>query len=266
MPIHCPILIQPISDDEFNAIDKVVMACAYAAQNRLGRLCDEQVYENDVAARLRAEGFTDVHTQVRVTVSHRAFQKTYRLDLVVRGMVYELKVVDALCPAHDAQAYHYAALLGIGLIKLINFGNSSVEGRLRACPFSRIDRYQVTVDRHRWKPLSERCETLASDAEACFRSWGGFLDARLFEESLVWFNKGDLECVQRLPVVRDNISLGSHSVHLHASDCGFIVTSMPGDTEAHEIQLRRLLDLLPIRAWQWINIHHHEMQLITIQK
>jgi len=266
MPIHCPIRIQPISDDEFHAIDKVVMACAYAAQNRLGRLCDEHVYENDVAARLRAAGFTDVHTQVRLTVSHRAFQKTYRLDLVVCGMPYELKVVDALCTAHDAQVYHYAALLDIGLIKLINFGSSSVEGRLRACPFPTINRHQVRVNRHRWKPLTETCDTLANDAEACFRGWGGFLDAHLIEEALVWFNGGHQECTQRLPVIRDNLSLGSHLVHSHALDCAFIVTSMPDDTAAHEIQLHRLLDVLPIRAWQWINIHHCEMRLITILK
>lgn len=266
MPIQCAIPIQPITDDEFNAIDKVVMGCAYAAQNRLGRLCDEHVYENDVAARLRAEGFTDVHTQVQVTVSHRVFQKIYRIDLVVCGMVYELKVIKAFGSAHDAQVYHYAALLGISLIKLINFGSVAVEGRLRACPFSTIDRYKVTVNRHRWEPLSARCDALASDAEACFRSWGGFLDARLYEEALVWFNGGDLACEQRLPVVRDNLALGEHSVHSHALECAFIVTSMSEDTAAHEIQLHRLLDVLPIRAWQWINIHHHEMQLITIRK
>jgi GxxExxY protein len=266
MPISCAIPIAPISDEDFKIIDKVVMNCAYAAQNRLGRLCDERVYENDVAARLRAEGLTDVHTQVRVTVSHRGFQKTYRLDLVVNGMIYELKVVDALGPTHDAQVFHYAALLDIGLIKLINFGGISVKGMLHACPFPSTDRRLVTVNRQRWKPLSPRCETLAADAEACFRDWGGFLDCRLTEEALSWINGGDLGCEQRLLVIRDGIELGSHAVYSHAEDCAFIVTSMFKDTAAHENQLRRLLDVLPIRGWQWINIQHRQMKFITVLK
>lgn len=265
MPIECHLSFQPMTDAEFADIDARVMACAYAAQNKLGRLCEERVYENDVAARLRAEGITDVHTQVTLAVSHRGFKKIYRLDLVVRGMVYELKVADGFAPAHDAQAYHYAAMLGLDRIKLLNFGAASVEGRLRRCPFARVNRRQVTLNRHRWKPLSERCDALASDAEACLRDWGGFLDARLFEEALTWFNGGEKSCLRRLPVTRDGLELGHHRTTLHADGIAFMVTSLADDISAHERQPRRLLELLPIRAWQWINIHHTEMRLVTLE-
>ena len=67
------------------------MRNAFQSQNHLGRLCDEVIYNNDLAARLRARGLR-VETEVPVTVSHRAFSKRYRLDLVVdNAAIYELK-------------------------------------------------------------------------------------------------------------------------------------------------------------------------------
>ena len=111
MPIECEIPIRPVSAESFDATDQLVMRCAYAAQNHFGRLCEERVYENDVAARLRAEGLREVFTQVPLTVSLGPFRKTHRLDLVVNQVVYELKALDGFVPVHIAQGLHYAALL-----------------------------------------------------------------------------------------------------------------------------------------------------------
>jgi GxxExxY protein len=266
MPINCPFSIRPLEDAEFDEIDERVMANAYAAQNKLGRLCDEHVYENDVAARLRAEGIVGVHTQVPLVVTHRDFSKRYRLDLVVDDMVYELKVADELGAADDAQVYHYAALLETDRIKLLNFGAASIESLLRRCPFRGANRRDVTLDFSRWVPVSERCQALASDAEACLRDWGGFLDAKLFEEALQWFNGGEAACEQRLPVTRDGIRLGSHRVATHSDEVAFVVTSFGRGVTSHENELRCLLELLPIRAWQWINIHRMEMRFVTLTK
>lgn len=263
MPIHAEIGLKVVSDAEFERIDSVVMACAYAAHNKLGRLCDERVYEADLAARLRAEGFSEVVTQVAVTASFRDFERTYRLDLVVDGIVYELKAVEALAPIHDAQVYHYAALLELDRIKLLNFGAESVEGRMRRCPFGAMDRRQVVVDRRRWEPVSEGCSALAETAGDCFKDWGGFLEARLHEDVLIFLSGGESGCVRRLPVIRDKLMLGSHKVHCHGEDVGFVVTSHAA-TVTHERHLRSLLSLLPLHAWQWINIHNRSMQMITL--
>ena len=69
MPIKPDIQLKPITDSQFAAIDEVVMRCAFSVQNRFGRLFDERVYENDLADRLRAEGF-EVHTQVPILVTY----------------------------------------------------------------------------------------------------------------------------------------------------------------------------------------------------
>ena len=125
MPIHPSLQLKSVSDTDFAVLDKAVMDCAYAAHNKFGRLFDERIYENDVAARLRALGL-EAHTQVPVRVEHGTFQKTYYLDLVVNHMLYELKVVSILTSDHDAQALHYAILQDIRLVKLLNFGEVKV--------------------------------------------------------------------------------------------------------------------------------------------
>src|SRR5690349_20981387 len=111
MPIVPSIFIRDLTQDEFDQQDEIVMRCAYASQNAIGRLCDEHAHEHDVARRLHWEGIAGTHTQVQVTVSHEDFIKDYFLDLVAGHAVYELKTVAALAPRHDGLALHYAMLL-----------------------------------------------------------------------------------------------------------------------------------------------------------
>lgn len=61
---------------------------------------------------------------------------------------------------HDTQAIHYAALLAIDRVKLLNFGTAKVMGKLIGTPFARIDRRQVHFIESRWQPLSDSCERL----------------------------------------------------------------------------------------------------------
>ncbi len=56
MPITSPISLCSISQKEFAAIDYQVMRSVFDCQNELGRLCDEVIYQNDLAARLEAAG------------------------------------------------------------------------------------------------------------------------------------------------------------------------------------------------------------------
>ena len=125
MPIHCPLSIRTLSAEEFEERDYRVMGHSYACQNELGRLCDEGVYEADLKARLLAEGFGEVHTQVPVTVTHCNFSKTYYLDLVADDALYELKTNTTLTGEDYAQLIHYILLLGIQRGKLPNFRSGS---------------------------------------------------------------------------------------------------------------------------------------------
>jgi hypothetical protein len=51
MPISSPVSIRPIQQEEFAKLDYQVMRHAFESQNELGRLCDEVIYQNDLAAR-----------------------------------------------------------------------------------------------------------------------------------------------------------------------------------------------------------------------
>jgi hypothetical protein len=44
MPISCPLDMQPLTADEFQELDYPVMGHAFAGQNELGRLCEEDAY------------------------------------------------------------------------------------------------------------------------------------------------------------------------------------------------------------------------------
>ena len=265
MPINHNAGVRFLSDQEFGNLDRIVMGCAYASQNALGRLCEEAVYENDLAARLKAEGCKEVETQEPVAVSFRGFEKVYRLDLVVDGMLYELKATDQISSSHESQAFHYAALVQTNRAKLLNFGGPKVEGKLKGCPFGITNRFDVTIDRQQWRQISAQCSNLADTAEACFHDWGGFLDNLLFQEAFVWLNGGEGRCVNRLPINRDNIELGYHRVAMHDRNVGFTVTSFE-NTDAHKKHLISLLSFLPIDAWQLINIRGDRMTLATITK
>lgn len=265
MPIHCPIRFQPLSDAAFASIDRAVMRCCYDSQNTLGRLCDERVYESDVAARLRAEHGFEVQTQVPVTVTHDGFVRIYRLDMVVDRMVYELKTVEVFVAQHDTQAIHYAAMAGTDRVKLINFRPPKVIGRLLGSPLWRVDRRRVSVRRARWRTLSGNCADLAERMTALLGDWGAFLEAPLYEEALVHFCGGEPRCLTRLPVYRDGIELGTHRFACHADGVAFTLTALTGAAEAHELHLRRLLRCTPLRGLQWMNLDHAELQFVTME-
>lgn len=258
--------IRDLSKPEFDTIDAVVMRCAYATQNTLGRLCDERVYENDLALRLRAEGFTDVHTQVPVIVFHNDFEKTYRLDLVVACALYELKTAAGFVGEHDAQVLHYAMMLAIGHGKLLNFRPTRVQGRLRFNAVSAAERRQIVWDTAAWHALTDGCQALHDHARAIIEDWGAYLDARLYEESLIHFCGGENQCVQRVPVARDGHELGTHRIQTHAEGMFFLVTALTQEAEQHEAHIRRLLQLTGLQAVQWINLNHNRVQFITVKK
>ena len=145
MPIHCPATLACLSADQFEKLDYRVMGHAYASQNELGRLCDECAYEADLKARLVADGFRSVQTQVPVTVTHRDFSKTYRLDLIADDALYELKAEATLVGEHEAQLFNYTFLLGIQRAKLLNFRPGKVQGKIVATGLTQEGRRRFTV-------------------------------------------------------------------------------------------------------------------------
>jgi len=263
MPIHSSTPIARLTREEFLIRDEIVMRCAYATQNRLGRLCDERVYENDLAARLRAEGMGNLKTQVSFTVSHETFAKEYRLDLVADDAVYELKTVLHLIGEHDAQVLNYAMLRDLLCIKLLNFRNAKVEGKLRLSGVTNAERHAFTMDETRWQPLSPRCHELKRQWTSLVSDVGAFLDTRLYEEALAFLLSAH---PSRLTVTRDGLELGTHSTLLLTDQIAFCITAFTTAIGHQQSHLARLLGLLPLTGLQWINLNHADISLVTLVK
>lgn len=265
MPIHAELMLKSVSDCDFAVIDEVVMRAAYATQNKFGRLFDERVYENDLAGRLRAEGF-EVHTQVPIRVVHRSFEKSYSLDLIVNQMLYEIKVVSLLLDEHKAQALNYAMLQDIRRVKLLNFGEPRVRGQLLLNAVSGEERYQPKLRKTGWRILSPQCEALLAYLRAIIKDWGTHLSSHLYNEALVHHFGGETHCLKRLDVKTKTTKLGTHLLQLHGAEHAFTVTALTRNQTLFRNHIDTLLTHTDLQAIQWINLNHARVEITTVEK
>ena len=265
MPIHCPVTVAYLTADEFEKLDYRVMGHAYASQNELGRLCDECAYEADLKARLLADGFRSVQTQVPVTVTHRDFSKKYLLDLLVDDALYELKTDAALVGEHDAQLFNYLFLLGIQRGKLLNFRPGKVQGKIIATSLTQEARRRFSAITERWMDLTPACVTLRHTLTDLLQDWGAFLSVDLYQEALIHFLGGASNIEHRVNLRRAGIDLGTQRMFVHTPGVAFRLTAVTEDQQFVESHLRRLLALTELKAIQWINLNHARIEFTTLQ-
>jgi GxxExxY protein len=266
MPIHCPVTIQSLSADEFETLDYRVMGHAYVSQNELGRLCDECAYHADLKARLSADGFQSVLTEIPVTVTHRDFSKRYFLDLVADSGLYELKTDSMLVGEHETQLFNYMFLLGIQRAKLLNFRPLKVQGKLIATSLTDEERRRFVAVTEHWKDLTPACSALRQTTIELLQDWGAFLDFALYQEALLHFIGGSISIEQQVSLSRKGIGLGTQRMLVHAPDIAFRITAYTESQNHIESHLRRLLALTNLKAIQWINLNHAQIEFTTIQK
>ncbi len=266
MPIHCPVQIKPLSPEAFEAIDYRVMGHAYASQNELGRLCEESAYQTDLKARLLANGFRSVLTELPVTVMHRDFVKKYYLDLVADDALYELKAEAALIGEHEAQALNYMFVVEIPRAKLLNFRPAKVQGKLLATGLTHSSRRNVSFITDRWQAVTPACESLRQTLRDLMSDWGAFLEMGLYQEALIHFGGGALKVEQRVGLARNGLDLGGQRMLIHAPGVAFRLTAITAEQQHVESHLRRLLSLTNLEAIQWINLNHSQIELVTIRR
>jgi GxxExxY protein len=267
-PFQCPIRLRHLARPEFDAMSREVMAHVFASQNELGCLCDEAVYQNDIALRLEAAGLGPVAKEVPVMVSLRDFTKTYYLDLVAQeSFISELKTTITLTKEHDSQLLNYLLLTETPHGKLVNLRPRSVEYRTVNAVVSATERRLFTFATDHWRPQTPRCGLLAEVFAELLTVWGAFLDYHLYEEALIHFLGGESRVRQRVPLTRAGFSLGTQLIMLVTDSIAFRVTALaPEARNGYEAQLRRFLALTPLTALHWLNLHHHEVQLVTLTR
>lgn len=265
MSIYCPVVFHDASDDEFSRVDRIVMGCAFDCHNEMGRLCDEKNYEKDLAARLVDRGVEEVLTQVPVEVHHGSFQRTYRLDLVVNRIIYELKTVESFNPRHDAQCIHYSILTGSSRVKLLNFRTAKVKGLLkRASPFA-LSKRSETPNLERWSSWSANCDSLLEYISSLVEEFGPSLISAFYADAATVHFGGEFRCVRRIPLTRRGLDLGHQKYRCHTNTDAFIVSSLSSGVDAYEKDLRKRLQLTPLRSLQWFNLGSGRLTAVTIE-
>ncbi len=107
---------------DLNQITATIISAAIEVHRELGPGLLESAYETCLAYELVERGL-DVRRQVEQPVTYRGVHLDcgYRIDLLVDGVVVELKAVNSLNAVHKAQVLSYLKLSGCQVGLLINF-------------------------------------------------------------------------------------------------------------------------------------------------
>jgi GxxExxY protein len=266
MPIYSPVLSRRMDQKEFGQLDYCVMRHAFECQNQLGRLCDEVIYQNDLARRLQAAGIL-VEKEVKVVAEYRDFAKTYWLDMVVANAgIYELKTHLMLVGEHDSQLLNYLFLCGANHGKLINFRPAQVEAKFINTTLTQEIRKSFEVETELWMEDRERDVFLREVMLGLLQEWGGWLDLALYTEAICHFLGGEDRTVQPIALSRDGMFLGYQRLYLLTPDTAFRLTALTGEIEEYRQSLVSLLRASPLRAIQWVNMGRRRVQFVTLTK
>lgn len=113
-----------MTDEEVNGICDVIRQTAYDIHVYLGIGYLERVYENALRHRLEKKGLeVQVQVPMKVCDEDGFCIGEYVADMVVQGIVIELKAVAALTNVHFAQVINYLKTLHLRHGMVINFGS-----------------------------------------------------------------------------------------------------------------------------------------------
>jgi GxxExxY protein len=124
-----------------------IIGCFYDVYNELGFGFCEGVYHQAMKLALETIGLR-VESEVKLPVFFRGVQVGYfEADLVVDGLVIlELKAVERLIAAHEAQLLNYLKATNVELGLLVNFGPEPKLRRLAFANDRKRARPPISVD------------------------------------------------------------------------------------------------------------------------
>ena len=266
MPVECAAAHAVMGQEEFHAIDRIVMGEVFAIHNAMGRFFDERIYQDEIAHRCAILGL-EVMREVEVRVKHQDFQKSYFLDLLVGGgCLYELKTTASLVAKHDKQVIHYLLLTGLHHGKLVNMRPPSVESRFISTRLTRMDRQGWTVDDRGWQPCGESGVSLRGLLFGLLDDLGLFLDAALYKEALLRLTHASGGGVQPIPVMAGGRVAGSQNLCLLNPECAWHLSANRENLDSYQVHLARLLKNTPLRTMHWINLNQRHVTIKTLTK
>ena len=114
--------------------------------------------------------------------------------------------------------------------------------------------------------MSSQCPRMRDILLQLLSEWGAFLDPFLYRDALTHFLGGEAHVLREIPVQSEGELIGNQKVHLLTEDIAFSVTASIHRPELVQEHQRRFLQHTPLKALQWINLNHHNIELRTITK
>jgi GxxExxY protein len=267
MPITLTYPLRRLDKDEFRQLDYGVMSHAFACQNELGRLCEEAIYQKDLAIRIEESGLGSARIEFPIHIAHKEFATVYLADLVVAdAAIYELKTVKKLSSEHRGQLLNYLLLTDLPRGKLVNFRSPGVESEFINSALSFSEQRQFSIDSSRWNAVSDRCQDFQQMVLGLAEDWGVFLESSLYIAALAHFLGGESRVAAKIPLTRGGQILGTQPIHLLTPEVAFRVTALKDNLEYYDSHLRKLLQHTDLRAVQWVNFCQHVLQWVTITR
>ena len=135
-----------LTQDEFAQIAYRVVGALFEIHADLGRLFDEKIYQAELILRLPG-----AQQEVALDVMFDSFTKTYFLDLLVEGAIFELKTVEMIAPRHRAQLLNYLLLTDAAHGKVVNMRPHKVQHEFVNTMLNRADRIAFSIEDQGWQ-------------------------------------------------------------------------------------------------------------------
>ncbi len=265
MPISHNVTVKPITEDDFHTLDYEVMSAVFSMHKDLGRFYEERIYQNELAYRCIKMGFGSVDTEVPIHVSYRDFEKVYYMDMVIDDrVVYELKTAESISGQHRKQALNYLLLMGMQHGKVINMRPQSVQSYFISTRLTPDKRKEFNISDQGWKNLDEDSIWLKQLMIELISEWGVFLDTILFYDAVRFFSGGDDSILGRIEIFNDSRFLGTQMVHLLNPKIALNISAVTKGVAFYKQHLLKFLSHTSLKAIQWINFNHAEVQFRTI--
>ncbi len=247
MTINCTQQPLRLSQDEFHAIDYLVMGQAFALHNEMGNLWDEKEYRRQLASKCADMGL-ETFEEVCISVSHNDFTKNYFIDLLISGAVYELKTISVIAKNHEAQTLNYLFLTNSQHGKIINFRPDSLEWRFISTSLTTTDRNGYSLETSKWHPKETEAQGIPSILKSLLGAWGACLSTTLYKEALCHFLGLQLESEhQRFIAVSPNAV-----IH---------VSGLSAQKNNLQTNLQKYLRQSQYRELLWINFDRNHIEL-----
>jgi GxxExxY protein len=256
-----------ISEDEFHIVDYRVMSLAFALHNEFGRFYNERIYQNELALRCKKDGFEFVETEVPIRLVYKTFSKTFFIDLLIdNSVIYELKSLDSINAQHKKQTLNYLLLAGLNHGKIINFHPASVNHYFVSSKLSSKRRFEFNVIDSEWNSLTDKCVWLKDLIINLLKEWGAFLKIDIFYKAMYHFSDGVDNIVSDVEIINGSRVIGKQKMHLLNRKTSFHISGITRDFSRYNVHLHRLLNHTSLKAMQWINFNHHNIEFRTIIK